>query len=78
MILYYLVVDPKDPKIVYDWFEVGVLDYDEKTQQFLVQKTNNSGRVLDSDGKPVVDGGIQADGKRRVQGVHEVDKIHRK
>ncbi|KAK3096562.1 hypothetical protein FSP39_001310 [Pinctada imbricata] len=57
-------LDPKDPKIVYDWSEVGVLDYNEKDKTFLVQKTNNSGRVLDTDGKPVVDGGVQADGTR--------------
>lgn len=56
-------VDPKDPAILYNWFEVGVLDYDEDNKYYLIQKVNNHGRILDTTGKPVVDGGIQSDGE---------------
>ena len=48
-------VDPKDPTIVYNWYEVGVLSYDEKQQLFLVQKTNAKGRILDDQGYPLSD-----------------------
>ncbi|XP_060076356.1 dynein axonemal heavy chain 1-like, partial [Ylistrum balloti] len=57
-------LDPMDPSIVYDWFEVGVLDYDDNNKHYLVQKVNDQGRILDNTGKPVVNGGVQADGTR--------------
>ncbi|ESO89348.1 hypothetical protein LOTGIDRAFT_210379 [Lottia gigantea] len=38
--------DPTDPDIVYDWFQVGVLDYHEKSKQYLVQKLDQDGRVI--------------------------------
>lgn len=56
-------VDPTDPKIVYDWFEVGVLDYNPEDKCYLVQKVNSQGRVVDGSGKPVINGGIQPDGE---------------
>lgn len=56
-------VPPTDPSIVYDWFRVGVLDYDEETQQYLVQKTNRQDRIVDSSGNPVVNGGLRPDGR---------------
>lgn len=56
-------VDPTDPKIVYDWFEVGVLDYNPEDKCYLVQKVNSHGRVVDGSGKPVINGGIQPDGE---------------
>ena len=52
-------MDPRDPSIEYDWFEVGMLDYDARRKHFLVQKVNEEGRVVDSDGVPIVDGGIK-------------------
>lgn len=55
---------PTDPKIVYDWFEVGVLDYDFEEKLYLVQKVNRDNRVLDTQGNPVVNGGIQSDGRQ--------------
>ena len=56
-------VDPKDPSIEYKWFNIGMLDYDEKTQRYLVQKVNKSGRIINKEtGEPVVNGGIQPDG----------------
>lgn len=56
-------MDPKDPSLEYEWFEVGMLDYDTETQQYLVQKTDMNGRVLDEDGEVVVNGGFAEDGK---------------
>ena len=64
-------MDPTDPKIVYDWFEVGVLDYDHKDKCYLVQKVNSQGRVVDGSGKPVVNGGVQADGNKN-PGIHSL------
>ncbi|XP_060604387.1 dynein axonemal heavy chain 1-like isoform X2 [Ruditapes philippinarum] len=55
---------PTDPSIVYDWFNIGVLDYDSESQQYLVQKTNRQGRVVDSTGNAIVNGGKQPDGSR--------------
>ncbi|XP_048258404.1 dynein axonemal heavy chain 1-like isoform X3 [Haliotis rufescens] len=56
--------EPTDPSVEYDWFRVGVLDYDETCKRYLVQKVNKSGRVVDPDGKPVVNGGMLDDGTR--------------
>jgi hypothetical protein len=54
----------EDPENVdYDWFDVGVLDFDPETQEFFVQKCNKAGRVVDPLGNPVVDGGLGPDGK---------------
>lgn len=53
---------PTDPSIVYEWFDVGVLDYDDVSQQYLVQKINRQGRVVDTDGQPIVNGGKRPDG----------------
>lgn len=63
----YFKVDPTDPKIVYDWFEVGVLDYSANDKCYLVQKVNNHGRVVDGSGNPVINGGLQADGEEVFQ-----------
>ena len=56
-------VDPKDPSIEYAWFNIGMLDYDTETKLWLVQKTSAKGRIVDSKNKPVVNGGIQRDGR---------------
>ena len=56
-------VSPTDPRIVYDWFDVGVLDYDAEKQLYLVQKVNRNDRVIDASGNAIVNGGLQPDGK---------------
>ena len=55
-------VDPREPSIEYRWIDVGVLDYDESCQLYLVQKVNREGRVIDDRGNTVVNGGILEDG----------------
>ena len=55
-------VDPKDPSIEYKWFDIGVLDYDEDSKLYYVQKVNSKGRVVDSRNKPIINGGLRKDG----------------
>ena len=55
-------VDPKDPSIEYKWFSVGMLDYDQTKDLYLVQKINKKGRIVRVTGEPIVNGGIQPDG----------------
>jgi len=55
-------VDPREPSIEYQWFDVGMLDYDESSKLYLVQKVNKQGRVIDENGKTVVNGGVLDDG----------------
>ena len=55
-------MDPKDPSLEYEWFDVGMLDYDSETQLYLVQKTDLNNRILDGEGKAVINGGKNADG----------------
>ena len=55
-------VDPREPSIEYRWFDVGMLDYDEANKLYLVQKVNKQGRVIDDNGKTVVNGGVLEDG----------------
>ncbi|XP_077969677.1 dynein axonemal heavy chain 1-like isoform X2 [Styela clava] len=57
-------VDPKDPSIMYKWVNVGVLDYDPDSELWLVQKINDEGRIIDSNGNPIVNGGIKKSGGR--------------
>lgn len=57
------VVDPTDPKIKYEWTDVGVLDYDPEENLYFVQKCNSAGRIVDESGNAVVNGGFNADGK---------------
>ena len=57
-----ITVSERDPAVVYELFDIGVLDYDEDKQLYLVQKTNRKGRVVDTKGNAIVDGGKQADG----------------
>ena len=58
-------VDPKDPSIEYEWFDVGMLTYNPETELFLVQKTDLNGRILDAAGKVVLNGGTNGKGKFR-------------
>lgn len=57
------IVDPKDSSIEYEWFDVGMLDYDADNQLFLVQKVDIDGRVVDQNGEPIVNGGLIDGGK---------------
>ena len=61
--IFYFVVDPKDPSIEYEWFDVGMLTYDPETDRYLVQKTDLHGRILDAGGNVVVNGGNNGKGK---------------
>ncbi|XP_054832932.1 dynein axonemal heavy chain 1 [Eublepharis macularius] len=55
--------DPKSCKLIYKWISVGILDYDEETKLYLVQKTNQRGLVRDKDGRPVLNGGMTEKGR---------------
>ncbi|XP_074644244.1 dynein axonemal heavy chain 1-like [Tubulanus polymorphus] len=57
-------LDPTDPSIIYSWYDVGMLAYDADTQLYLVQKVNAEGRIVDSRGKAIVNGGLKKDGSR--------------
>ena len=48
-------MDPKDPSIEYDWFEVGVLSYDSVKEVFLVQKVNSKGKIASDNGRALSD-----------------------
>ncbi|PAA45958.1 hypothetical protein BOX15_Mlig009546g7, partial [Macrostomum lignano] len=56
-------LDIRDPAIVWRWQMVGVLDYDPDSQLWLVMKVNKKGRLVDQDGKPVVNGGYLGNGQ---------------
>ncbi|NXK83769.1 DYH1 protein, partial [Amazona guildingii] len=53
--------DPKNPKLIYQWIDVGVLDYDKKTKLYLVHKTKN-GMVRNEEGRPILNGGVTSEG----------------
>ena len=57
-------MDPKDPTLEYEWFDVGMLTYDPEAELYLVQKCDMQGRILDQDGNVVVDCNMKANGKR--------------
>jgi len=50
--------DARDPQIKWIWCKVGVLDYNNETNHYYVQKVNNKNRIIDEDGKPVVNGNM--------------------
>ncbi|KAM9533492.1 LOW QUALITY PROTEIN: dynein axonemal heavy chain 1 [Guaruba guarouba] len=54
--------DPKNPKLIYQWIDVGVLDYDKKTKLYLVHKTKN-GMVRNAEGRPILNGGVTSEGR---------------
>ncbi|NWX18561.1 DYH1 protein, partial [Aegotheles bennettii] len=54
--------DLKSQKLIYKWFDVGVLDYDKKTKLYLVHKTDENGLVRDEEGRPILNGGITPEG----------------
>lgn len=49
---------------MYSWFDIGVLDYNADTKLFLVQLCNKKGRIVDQEGKTVINGGILDNGQR--------------
>ncbi|XP_037386166.1 dynein axonemal heavy chain 1 isoform X5 [Talpa occidentalis] len=55
--------DPKSQKLNYAWCNVGVLDYDKEKKLYLVHKTDENGLVRDEMGKPILNGGITAEGR---------------
>ncbi|NWR83166.1 DYH1 protein, partial [Furnarius figulus] len=55
-------VDPKSHELTYEWIDVGVLDYDKETDLYLVHKTDKNGLVRDEGGRPILNGGITAEG----------------
>ncbi|XP_058931925.1 dynein axonemal heavy chain 1 [Kogia breviceps] len=54
---------PKSQKLTYKWCNVGVLDYDKEKKLYLVHKTNEDGLVRDEMGKPILNGGVTAEGR---------------
>ncbi|NWT02849.1 DYH1 protein, partial [Mionectes macconnelli] len=54
--------DPKNQDLIYEWINVGVLDYDKETELYLVHKTDMNGLVRDEEGRPILNGGITAEG----------------
>ncbi|NWX05348.1 DYH1 protein, partial [Caloenas nicobarica] len=54
--------DPKSQKLIYNWIDVGVLDYDKKTELYLVHKTDKNGLVRDEAGRPILNGGMTPEG----------------
>uniref|UniRef100_A0A8C5T8B7 Dynein axonemal heavy chain 1 n=1 Tax=Malurus cyaneus samueli TaxID=2593467 RepID=A0A8C5T8B7_9PASS len=55
--------DPKNQELIYEWIDVGVLDYDKETELYLVHKTDSKGLVRDEEGKPILNGGITPEGR---------------
>ncbi|XP_074169160.1 dynein axonemal heavy chain 1 isoform X1 [Rhinolophus sinicus] len=55
--------DPKSRELKYKWCGVGVLDYDEEKKLYLVHKTDENGLVRDEMGKPILNGGVTAEGR---------------
>ncbi|XP_053785531.1 dynein axonemal heavy chain 1 isoform X3 [Desmodus rotundus] len=55
--------DPKSRELKYEWFNVGVLDYDKEKKLYLVHKTDKNGLVRDDMGKPILNGGVTAEGR---------------
>lgn len=54
--------DPKEPSLVYTWQNVGVIDYNADTKLWLVQKLSADERVLDENGKPIINKAFKPDG----------------
>ncbi|CAH8612538.1 unnamed protein product [Heterobilharzia americana] len=55
-------LDIRDPEIKWKWQLAGVLDYDLRSKLWFVQKVDSSGRILDNNGKPIVNGGLLPNG----------------
>lgn len=44
------------------WQRCGVLDYDVNIRRWFVQKTDSSDRILNKEGQPIVNGGMDSHG----------------
>ncbi|VDM31966.1 unnamed protein product [Hydatigera taeniaeformis] len=55
--------DMRSKDVSWYWQKCGVLDYDEVTRRWLVQKTDASDRILTNDGDPIVNGGLDSKGQ---------------
>ena len=45
-----------------EWFEVGVLDYNKSTKNYLVEKLSHANRIMECDGNTAITGGTHDDG----------------
>ncbi|NXY87439.1 DYH1 protein, partial [Alcedo cyanopectus] len=54
--------DPKSRKLIYEWIDVGVLDYDKETKLYLVHKRLKNTLVQDEEGRPILNRGITPEG----------------
>jgi hypothetical protein len=59
--------DPKDPSLKYSWMNVGVIDYDQTSKFWLVQRLTPDERVLDEHENPIVNKGLRPDGSRKLR-----------
>ncbi|XP_069062696.1 dynein axonemal heavy chain 1 [Pleurodeles waltl] len=55
--------DPKSHELIYEWYSVGVLDYDEQKKTYLVHKATKNNLVRDANGYPILNGGVTAAGR---------------
>nr|VZI05919.1 unnamed protein product [Spirometra erinaceieuropaei] len=62
MLIWLATADIRNPELSWSWQRVGVLDYEPKSKQWLVQKSDGCNRVLDEQKNPVVNGGLQPTG----------------
>ncbi|BHF69813.1 Dynein heavy chain 1, axonemal [Sparganum proliferum] len=62
MLIWSAAADIRNPELSWSWQRVGVLDYEPKSKQWLVQKSDGCNRVLDEQKNPVVNGGLQPTG----------------
>ncbi|XP_030634236.1 dynein heavy chain 1, axonemal [Chanos chanos] len=49
--------DPKSSSLEYSWQSVGVLEYNQEKDLYLVHKADHNGQVRDTKGRPILNGG---------------------
>lgn len=62
MLKFAISEDVRSKDVSWLWQKCGVLHYDPDTRRWLVQKTDTSDRILNSDGQPIVNGGMDSNG----------------
>ena len=50
----------------FTWKNVGVLDYDENNNYWLVQESNAEDRIIDEQSNPLLNKGVRPDGTRKL------------
>nr|XP_023655546.1 dynein heavy chain 1, axonemal [Paramormyrops kingsleyae] len=55
--------DPLNSKLEFCWQSVGVLDYNPEKKLYLVHRADSSGRLRDTEGKPIINGGQKVQGE---------------